>query len=252
MLIVRADRSENKLKVLGVIPARLQSTRLPEKLLRMIDGKYIIQYVWERAMLVNGLDKVIVAADDKKIIDAVQSFGGEAVLTRVDHKSGTDRVLEVAAESGCDVIVNIQGDEPLLDPKSIEKLLSAFQDDAVNMATLCCKGTDKDEYQNPNNVKLVKDANGDALYFSRSPIPFFRDGGDVSYFKHIGIYAYRRDFLLKMPELKSSFLEDSEKLEQLRVLENGYRIRAMEVDEVSIGVDTEEDLKRVEEIILRK
>ena len=240
------------MKTLGVIPARLHSTRLPEKLIRKINDKCIIQYVWENVMKAGRIDDVIIAADNVKIAEAAESFGAKVVMTREDHKSGTDRVFEVAEKSNADVIVNIQGDEPLLDPSSLDTLLSAFDDASVLMATLCCKGTDKTTYNDPNVVKVVRDSNDDALYFSRSAIPYFRDTDIIEFYKHIGLYAYTRDFLMSVPVLKKSCLEDFEKLEQLRVLENGFKIKVLEVEHNSIGVDTEEDFKKVEQLITGK
>jgi len=240
------------MKALGVIPARLHSTRLPEKLIRKICDRYILHLVWENACSVKKIAKVVIATDHEKIKSIAESFGAEVVMTNPEHTSGTDRVLEVAKRYNYPVVVNIQGDEPLMRPQSIDKLLSSFvKNKSVQMATLCYRSTNRKIYQNPNVVKVVKDKNNNALYFSRLPVPFFRDSKEVEFFKHLGIYAYRRSFLLKVARLKSSQLEEAEKLEQLRVLENGHDIKVIEVQHDSIGVDTLDDLNEVERILSR-
>lgn len=239
------------MRVLGVIPARLHSTRLPEKLIRKINDKYILQYVWENVSKASKVDEVVIATDHEKIMKIASDFGANVVMTRATHKSGTDRVFEVAQSRDFSVVVNVQGDEPLMPSESIDRLLSVFEDSAnnVKMATLCCKSTDKETYNDYNVVKVVRDKNDNALYFSRSPIPFYRDLNSFEHFKHIGIYAYSKDFLMSIPTLKNVYLEDAEKLEQLRVLENGIDIKVVEVGHDSIGVDTEQDLLQVERLI---
>ena len=234
------------MKVLCIIPARYASTRLPGKPLRDIAGKPMIVRVYERAVRAQRVHEVVVATDDERIRAAVEEHGGHAVMTRADHATGTDRLAEVAAQRpDCDLIINVQGDEPLIDPAVIDALVAPFEhDDALMMATAKTEITDAAEMENPNNVKVVADRTGNALYFSRACIPYARNAGAKVY-KHIGIYAYRRDFLLAYAKMAQTELECSESLEQLRALENGYRIRVVETDAVFIGVDTEEDLAAV-------
>ena len=234
------------MKVLCIIPARYASTRLPGKPLRDIAGKPMIVRVYERAVRAQRVHEVVVATDDERIRAAVEEHGGHAVMTRADHATGTDRLAEVAAQRpDCDLIINVQGDEPLIDPAVIDALVAPFEhDDALMMATAKTEITDAAEMENPNNVKVVADRTGNALYFSRARIPYARNAGAKVY-KHIGIYAYRRDFLLAYAKMAQTELECSESLEQLRALENGYRIRVVETDAVFIGVDTEEDLAAV-------
>jgi len=234
------------MKVLCIIPARYASTRLPGKPLRDIAGKPMIVRVYERAIRAQRVHEVVVATDDERIRAAVEEHGGNAVMTRADHATGTDRLAEVAAQRpDCDLIINVQGDEPLIDPAVIDALVAPFEHDtALMMATAKTEITDAAEMENPNNVKVVADRTGNALYFSRARIPYARNAGAKVY-KHIGIYAYRRDFLLAYAKMAQTELECSESLEQLRALENGYRIRVVETDAVFIGVDTEEDLAAV-------
>ena len=234
------------MKVLCIIPARYASTRLPGKPLRDIAGKPMIVRVYERATGAQRVQEVVVATDDERIRAAVEEHGGNAVMTRADHATGTDRLAEVAAQRpDCDLIINVQGDEPLIDPAVIDTLVAPFEHDAeLMMATAKTEITDAAEMENPNNVKVVVDRTGNALYFSRARIPYARNAGAKVY-KHIGIYAYRRDFLLAYAKMAQTELECSESLEQLRALENGYRIRVVETDAVFIGVDTEEDLAAV-------
>ena len=240
------------MKALGVIPARLYSTRLPEKLIRKICDKYILQLAWKRACDARKLSRVIIATDHMKVKNVAESFGAEVIMTKETHQSGTDRVVEVARKFNYPLIVNIQGDEPLMRSESIDKLLGIFQKDRrVKIATLCFRSTDKKNYHNPNVVKVVRDRDNNAIYFSRLPIPYFRETKEIEFFKHLGIYAYRRSFLLKIPRLRKSLLEEAEKLEQLRILENGYKIKILEVMHDSIGIDTLDDLNEVERILSR-
>lgn len=236
------------MKVLCVIPARYASTRLPGKPLKDIAGKPMIVRVYERAKKAKLASDVVVATDDERIVAAVEEHGGKAMLTRKDHPTGTDRLAEVASKMEADVIINVQGDEPLIDPALIDSLAEEFQKDAaLQMATVKTPIQDEEEKTNPNNVKVVTDKEGYALYFSRSLIPYPRKAGATVY-KHIGIYAYRRDFLLKYARMEQTPLERSESLEQLRALENGYRIKVVASDATFVGVDTEEDLLKVNEI----
>ena len=241
------------MKSICVIPARYSSTRLPGKPLKDICGKPMICRVYERAKLAKSVAEVIVATDDQRIFDAVEKNSGRAIMTRADHKTGTDRLAEVAEKfSDVEIIVNVQGDEPLIEPSLIDELIAEFVEDKnLQMATVATELTDADEMRNPNNVKVVIDKNNDALYFSRSLIPYPRNVGKSKVFKHIGIYAYRRNFLLDYAKMPSTPLEQSESLEQLRALENGFKIRVIKSSCRFVGVDTAEDLELVNEIYLR-
>jgi 3-deoxy-manno-octulosonate cytidylyltransferase (CMP-KDO synthetase) len=230
--------------VVAVIPARYQSTRLPAKALANIAGRPMVEHVYRRAAAARGVDAVVVATDDQRIADAVTGFGGVARMTSPAHRTGLDRIAEVARELAADVIVNVQGDEPLIEPSMIEEVVGALTADPdLQMSTLRRRINDAAEYRNPNVVKVVVDAAERALYFSRAPLPFARE--PAAAFKHVGLYAYRRDFLLTLTALPQTPLEIAESLEQLRALEHGYRIRAVETLHDSIGVDTPEDLDRV-------
>lgn len=237
------------MRTLCVIPARYASTRLPGKPLADICGKPMICRVLERARCARKPDKVIVATDDERICDAVRAEGGEALMTRTDHLTGTDRLAEVAeAYPAVDLIVNVQGDEPLIEPSVIDDLIAPFEmDENLPMATVMTRMEDAEEQLDPNNVKVVVDKLGYALYFSRSLVPYPRAAAG-SVYKHIGIYAYRRDFLLRYARLEPTPLEKAESLEQLRALENGYGIRVLETDCRFVGVDTAEDLALVNKL----
>jgi 3-deoxy-manno-octulosonate cytidylyltransferase (CMP-KDO synthetase) len=232
--------------VYGIIPARYASTRFPGKPLAMIKGKPMVQWVYERVQSSEVRD-LAVATDDERIADCVRGFGGVAVMTSPDHASGTDRCGEAAQvfrPDDNDVIVNIQGDEPFISPREIHLLASVFEDATVQIATLVNPFSDTALLNDPNVVKVTKTKDGKVLYFSRLPIPYLRTGGIApkQYYRHIGIYAYRYHVLKEIVQLPTSALENSEKLEQLRWLENGYTIRAIECDYQGIGVDTPEDL----------
>lgn len=239
------------MKVIGVIPARYGSTRLPAKPLALINGKPMIQWVYERARKSRVLSRLIVATDDVRIMRTVWKFGGEAMLTSKTARSGTDRVAEVSKRMTADVVVNIQGDEPLITARTIDQVVQPFKKDKrLLMSTSATFLKDSEEARSENVVKVVIDRQGNALYFSRSPIPFHRtQRGAQGYFQHQGIYAYRRDFLLKLPKWKQTSLELAESLEQLRVLERGIRIRVVIVKDPSVGVDTREDLEKVSKLI---
>lgn len=232
----------------GVIPARFNSSRFPGKPLVEIAGRPLIQWVYSRVSRTQLIDQVLVATDDERIASTVRGFGGEVRITDPDHASGTDRVAEVAKDLSADVILNIQGDEPTISEKTIEGLCRPFSDPAVEVATARFEITGSPEVENPNINKVVTRDDGRALYFSRSVIPFPRGRGGRHY-KHIGIYAYRRDFLLRLPELKPSMLEEAEALEQLRFLENGIEILVVDAVEDSLGVDTPEDVERVRPLL---
>lgn len=245
------------MNILCVIPARYSSTRLPGKPLALIAGKPMIQRVYERAKEAKRPNAVLVATDHELVYQAVQGFGGQVMMTSPDHPTGTDRLAEVAKEHPeAEIIINVQGDEPLIAPEVIDLLAGAFDGDPeLNMATLMTE-MDKSEYNLPSAVKVVASLTGYALYFSRSLLPYPRNsklpGGPLPVYKHIGIYAYRRDFLLKYAALEPTPLEQTESLEQLRALEHGYKIKVLKTDFKSIGVDTPEDLEKVNEYFRRK
>jgi 3-deoxy-manno-octulosonate cytidylyltransferase (CMP-KDO synthetase) len=238
-------------KTLCVIPARYGSTRFPGKPLADIKGKTMVERVYRQACLVSTIDEVIVATDDNRIKDVVQNFGGTAIMTNTDLPSGTDRVYQAIKEQSADVIINLQGDEPFVKPGLLEDLVKVFQNKQIEIATAVCGIQSEAEYINPNVVKVVRDTNGFALYFSRSQIPFFREINEEDLnkskicYKHIGIYAYRKECLEKLTQLDESKLEKAEKLEQLRFLENGYRIYTILTDYNSVSVDTPEDLEEI-------
>lgn len=239
------------MKTAIIIPARYASTRLPGKPLLRATGKYLVQHVYERALAARCAGRVIIATDDRRVAAAVRTFGGEFVLTSRQHRSGTDRVAEVAAGLDSDVIVNLQGDEPLVDPAAIDRLPELLQTDRdAVVATLATPLRSADDWHDPNCVKVVRDDQGRALYFSRSPIPFVRDGvPDLaqippSFFQHVGLYAYRREFLLRLAAMPTHALEELEKLEQLRVLATGGAIQVGVIPSAARGVDTFEDYER--------
>lgn len=238
------------MKILCVIPARYASTRLPGKPLADIAGKPMICRVYDRAVQAKCLSEVVVATDDQRVQQAVEAHGGKAMMTGKDHPTGTDRLAEVAAAyPDIDLIINVQGDEPLIEPSIIDALAAAFDSDAdLKMATVMTEITDEAEQMNPNNVKVVTDRNGYALYFSRSLLPYPRYRKGVPVYKHIGIYAYKREFLLHYAKMAPTPLEETEALEQLRALENGYRIKVIRTDHRFVGVDTAEDLAMVNKI----
>ena len=241
------------MKAIAVIPARYASTRLPGKPLLDICGKPLIQHVWETVSRARGLDEVVVATDDARIAHAVQAFGGKVCMTSPDCRSGSDRVREVAASLAADVYVNVQGDEPLLEASAIERLRDVFTEDAsVQVATLCSR-ISEEQARSPHQVKVIRDHAGNALYFSRAPLPFVRDSGESTEFLgHVGIYAYRADALRGFASLPFSPLEQAEKLEQLRFLQAGIPVRVLEVPPMGAGVDTPEDLERVCAVVRKR
>lgn len=244
------ENSKKELIIIGVIPARYSSTRLPAKALAIIKRKSMIQHVYEKCLRAKLLSEVLVATDDKRIFDAVINFGGNVVMTSKAHKSGTDRIGEAVKNIKCDVVINIQGDEPMIDPRNIDKAIEPLVNDrAINVSTLCFKISNKKEINNPNVVKVVFDINGNALYFSRSVIPFNRDNSSTNYFKHIGLYVYRKDYLMKLIKIKPALLELTEKLEQLRILESGCKIKVIETKIDSHSVDTLADLRKIKKLI---
>ena len=242
----------NKYRIVGVIPARYGSSRFEGKVLADIAGKPMIQWVYERANQSKMLDELFVAVDDPRVQSGVEQFGGKAVLTAAHHKSGTDRIAEAVEDMPVDIVVNIQGDQPLLDPDMIdEAVIPMIDNPEIQMSTLK-REIEKDEFDDPGVVKVVVDDNDFALYFSGSLIPYPRHEENIRVFEHIGLYVYRKDFLLKISKMSLGYLEKIESLEQLRVLEKGYKILVIEtkMDRTSgISVDTPEDLKKVEKII---
>ncbi|MBI5184823.1 MAG: 3-deoxy-manno-octulosonate cytidylyltransferase [Nitrospinae bacterium] len=238
------------MKITAVIPARYGSTRFPGKVLAMIQGKPMVQWVYEKAARASLVERVLVATDDERVAEAVRSFGGDVRMTAKTHPSGTDRIAEVARDLSSDILVNVQGDEPGIEPVHIDLVANLLlQDPGAAMATLASRITAAEEHENPNVVKVVFDQKGHALYFSRYGIPFNRDGlPRTERYKHIGLYSYRREFILKFVGLPPTPLERMECLEQLRALENGYKIRVGVTEYSGVGVDTPEDLERISRI----
>lgn len=240
-------------KVVVVIPARYGATRLPGKPLVSLAGKPMIQRVYERAKLAKTPDRVIVATDDERILRAVEAFGGEARMTRADHRTGTERVAEVAAHVEGDVFVNVQGDEPLLDPAAVDTAVNALlEEPRADVATVATPIKTPADIMDPNVVKTVLDFDGNALYFSRAPIPWVRDIAtkiQIRHLKHLGLYVFQRDALLDYPTLPQGELERIEQLEQLRWMENGVKIRVAEVEHDAVSVDVPEDVARVEKLL---
>ncbi len=247
------------MQIIAVIPARYASTRFPGKLMADLAGKPVIQHVYEQTLKASMVSRVIVATDDQRIVDVIRHIGGEALITKTSHETGTDRLAEVAGKLEADIIVNVQGDEPLINPSMIDQAIAPFLDNRdLKMGTLKSRVRCLHDFLSPNVVKVVTDNNGYALYFSRSPLPFFRDkwqdlkdeafsAGRLLCYKHVGLYVYKRDFLIEYAAMPQTFLELSEKLEQLRALENGIRIRVVETDFESLGIDTPEDLNKARE-----
>ena len=240
-------------KVVVVIPARYGSTRLPGKPLVSLAGKPMIQRVYERAKLAKQVNAVIVATDDERIVKAVESFGGEARMTRSDHRTGTERVAEVAAHVDGDIFVNVQGDEPLLDPAAVDTAVSSLLEEPVAaISTVATPIKTAGDIMDPNVVKTVLDFDGNALYFSRAPIPWVRDTASktlVRHLKHLGLYVFQREALLEYATLPQGELERIEQLEQLRWMENGWKIRVSEVEHDAVSVDVPEDVGRVERLL---
>lgn len=238
------------MNVIGVIPARFSSARFVGKVLADLGGKPVVQHVWENARKSKMLDDLIIACDDERVRKAAESFGAKAVSTSPDQPSGSDRLIEVINPIDVKVVINIQGDEPMVKSEMIDDLARAVLDNKdVYMATLAKKIEDKSEINNPNVVKVVKDKNGFALYFSRSVIPYPRFETASMHYKHIGLYAYTKDFLFQFKNLAKSYLEMTEGLEQLRVLENGYKIKVIETKFDTIGIDMPEDLEKARAIL---
>jgi 3-deoxy-manno-octulosonate cytidylyltransferase (CMP-KDO synthetase) len=240
-------------QVVVVIPSRYAATRLPGKPLVNLAGKPMVQRVYEQAKLAQTVHRVLVATDDQRIVDAVLAFGGEARMTRSDHRTGTERIAEVAAHEPGDVFVNVQGDEPLIDPVAIDTAVAALlEDPPAQITTVATPIRHVPDIMDPNVVKTVLDFDSNALYFSRAPVPWVRDTQQkvhVKYWKHLGLYVFQRDALLEYPTLPQGELEKIEQLEQLRWLENGWKIRVAEVEHDAVSVDVPEDVTRVEKLL---
>lgn len=240
------------METIGIIPARYGSTRFEGKVLKDLCGKPVIQHVYERAKKSKLLDDLIIAADDDRIIQVVKSFGGKVIYTSKSHATGTDRLTEVVNDMDVRVVVNIQGDEPLVQPRVIDDLVSAMREDPeLVMATVVKKSQSPEEFQSPDVVKAIVNQNRFAVYFSRSPIPTLLQPGEEGHFfyKHIGLYAYTKDFLFTFKKLPNSYLENFERLEQLRAVEHGYRIKAIETEFETVGIDTPEDLELAKSVL---
>jgi len=244
------------MEAVAVIPARYKSSRFEGKVLADIFGKPMLQYVWESAKEAKLLDEVIIACDDERVKEVAQGFGAKVMMTAKEHLSGTDRIAEVVALMDVKVVVNIQADEPLIKPVMIDSIVDALlKDKSLEMVTLMKRINDPEEINNPNVVKVVVDKNNFALYFSRAPIPYKAKDSSVKepvYFKHIGIYGYTKDFLFTYKNIPASILEETEKLEQLRVLSEGFKIKVLETKYETIGVDTPQDLERLKEYLKKE
>ena len=242
-------------KILGVIPSRYASTRLPGKPLLDICGKPMVEHVYRRAVLSGVFFRVVIATDDERIYNAAEKFGGDVFMTRADHPDGSSRVAEVARSIDTDYVINIQGDEPMLDPRMLKELAEGLvRDSSADSATVCVPITDEEDFNNPNIVKVVTDQKGRALYFSRSPIPFRRNFTECPVWEHLGIYAFTKEFLLKLVDLPLTPLMEAESLEQLRILEHGYTMAVIPTKYPSMGpnVNTEEDLQTVRNILAQE
>jgi 3-deoxy-manno-octulosonate cytidylyltransferase (CMP-KDO synthetase) len=244
---------EEKTEVIGVIPARYQSSRFEAKVLADLNGKPVVQWVWERARESKLLDELIIACDDERVASVCHGFGAQVIFTAKGHVSGTDRIAEVVNPLDVRVVVNIQGDEPLIHPSMIDNVARAVMDDeTIRVATIMRKIERAQDITDPHVVKVVVDKNNFALYFSRSPIPFLARNSEISdpvYYKHIGLYGYSKDFLFMYKNMAPSTLERTERLEQLRILQEGYRIKVIETAHDTIGVDTPEDLEKVKDYL---
>lgn len=239
-------------KVIAVIPARYNSTRFPGKMMEILGNRTIITTTYQNVLETGLFDEVFVATDSELIFDEISKNGGKAVMTG-EHETGSDRIAEAVQNIDCDIVINVQGDEPFLKKEPLKQLIDVFYKDdkkEISLASLKIQLKESEEIRNPNNVKVITDNNGFALYFSRSVIPFQRElSYNVKYYKHIGVYAFRKEALLKFSSLEMTPLEISEKLEQLRYLENGMKIKMVETDFVGIGIDTPEDLEKAKKLI---
>lgn len=246
-----------KKKAIVVIPARYSSSRFPGKPLALLAGKPVLRHVYDNAVKAQGSENVFIATDDKRIEEKFNSFGANVIMTSERLNSGTDRVAEASRGLDADIILNLQGDEPFIDPNAISRVIDLFDGNNIDIGTAAATITNKEDYEDPNAVKVVLGLDNEALYFSRSPIPhcrdfdgFLKNGGRI--LKHVGVYAYRREVLERFAALSATSLERAERLEQLRALENGFKIKVHVGDYFSIGIDTPEDLERAEEFIKKK
>ena len=243
----------NSMKIIAVIPARYASTRFPAKLMQDLGGKTVINRTYQAALETKLFDEVFVVTDSNLIFDEITQHGGKAIMSKKEHESGSDRIAEAVEDLDVDIVINVQGDEPFIDKKPLEQLIEVFKEDIskrVDLASLMFEIDEIHEIENPNNVKVITDKEGFALYFSRSVIPYPREVGvGVRYMKHVGIYAFRKQALMDFYRLPMGILEASEKLEQLRYLENGKRIKMVETTHGSIGIDTPEDLEKARRLI---
>lgn len=240
------------MKIVAIIPSRYASSRFPGKPLALINGKFMVQWVYERVAKNLNISEVYVATDDERIFNAVESFGGKALMTSDKHSCGTDRLAECVSLLGLegnDIVLNIQGDEPLVQPEMVDDLIACFKNADTYMGTLKKRIESEEELNNPNVVKVISDCNDNAIYFSRFCLPYERDNTRVVHYKHIGMYGYTADFLLRFSKMARTPLEIAESLEQLRVIENGYKIKIKETNYLTIGVDTPEQVKQVEKIM---
>lgn len=238
------------MRIIAVIPARYAATRFPAKLMQMLGDKTVIRHTYENTVATGLFTDVIVVTDSDIIFHEIQSNGGKVVMSNKEHESGTDRIAEAVKELNVDVVINVQGDEPFVQRASLEKLCNIFQDNSVQVGSLMHIIAEEQQINDPNCVKVVVNSQMDALYFSRSVIPYKRDNStDVVYYKHIGMYGYRKDILLKFTVLPASKLEQTEKLEQLRLLENGYRIRMSVTEPVGVSIDTPADLEKAKQLL---
>lgn len=247
-------KSDSTIKVAAIIPARYASSRFPGKALAELVGSPMICHVYQRAAKARLVDEVYVATDDERIVEAIEAISGKAVMTRPDHASGTDRLVEAISHTDAEIIVNVQGDEPVIHPEMIDIAIGPIlAGPDIVMTTLKKRIDSREELLDPNVVKVVTDHQGDALYFSRLPIPSYREEGRPPiHYKHVGLYVYRRNFLESFSQLEPGPLEQAEHLEQLRVLENGHSIRVIETNHHTIGVDTPEDLEKAREWLLQE
>ncbi len=234
-------------KGIAVIPARYHSTRFPGKPLVLLKGKPLIQHVWEKASKARNIERVLVATDNEEIKRVVMGFGGECIMTSAEHESGTDRVAEVVEKMEYEIVVNVQGDEPMIEPILIDRIVEVLNDERVTMASIYELWDDRESFIDPNIVKVVVDRDGFAIYFSRSPIPFSKDNS--TFFRHVGIYGYKKNILLNLVRLPRSYLEIRENLEQLRAIENGIKIKMIQSNKKTMGIDTPEDLIEAERLL---
>lgn len=240
------------MKIIAMIPARYEASRFPGKLMKDLAGKTVILRTYEATKQANLFDEVYVVTDSDIIFNEIISNGGKAIKSKKEHESGSDRIAEAVENLNIDIVVNVQGDEPFTKKEPLQKLLNVFKDDEnkeISIASLKIKMDDEVEINNPNNVKVVTDENNFAMYFSRSPIPYPREKSTAEYFKHIGIYAFRKEALLKFTKLPINRLEATEKLENLRFLANGLKVKMVETNQIAIGIDTPEDLEKANEIL---